>query len=87
MRKSPTESFEAELFCSGGEKTATLQWLKPVKGIGIMRHKYTALKTVFEPSEESGFTVYLPSLHGCISKRDALGRERLRILKRRWGFI
>ena len=26
------------------------------------------LKVVFEPSEESGFTVYVPSLPGCISE-------------------
>ena len=26
------------------------------------------LKVVFEPSEEGGFTVYVPSLPGCISE-------------------
>lgn len=28
------------------------------------------LKVVFEPSEEGGFTVYVPSLPGCISEGD-----------------
>jgi predicted RNase H-like HicB family nuclease len=29
------------------------------------------LKVVFEPSEEGGFTVYVPSLPGCISEGDS----------------
>ena len=28
------------------------------------------LKIVFEPSEEGGFTVYVPSLPGCVSEGD-----------------
>ena len=28
------------------------------------------LKIVFEPSDEGGFTVYVPSLPGCISEGD-----------------
>ena len=28
------------------------------------------LKVVFEPSEEGGFTVYVPGLPGCISEGD-----------------
>jgi predicted RNase H-like HicB family nuclease len=28
------------------------------------------LKIVFEPSEEGGYTVYVPSLPGCISEGD-----------------
>ncbi|HNR14594.1 MAG TPA: type II toxin-antitoxin system HicB family antitoxin [Thermodesulfobacteriota bacterium] len=28
------------------------------------------LKIVFEPSEEGGYTVYVPSLPGCISERN-----------------
>jgi len=28
------------------------------------------LKVVFEPSEEGGYTVYVPSLPGCISEGD-----------------
>jgi predicted RNase H-like HicB family nuclease len=27
-------------------------------------------QVVFEPSEEGGYTVYVPSLPGCISERD-----------------
>ena len=30
------------------------------------------LQTIFEPSEEGGFTVYVPSLPGCISEGDNL---------------
>jgi predicted RNase H-like HicB family nuclease len=29
------------------------------------------LKVVFEPSDEGGFTVYVPSLPGCISEGDS----------------
>jgi len=29
------------------------------------------LKIVFEPSEEGGYTVYVPSLPGCISEGDS----------------
>ena len=29
------------------------------------------LKVVFEPSEEGGFTVFVPSLPGCISEGDS----------------
>ena len=28
------------------------------------------IQTVFEPAEEGGFTVYVPSLPGCISEGD-----------------
>ena len=38
------------------------------------------LKIIFEPSDEGGFTVYVPSLPGCISegdtKEDALANIR-----------
>ena len=38
------------------------------------------LKVVFEPSDEGGYTVYVPSLPGCISegdtKEDALSNIR-----------
>jgi len=30
------------------------------------------LKVVLEPSDEGGFTVYVPSLPGCISEGDTL---------------
>ena len=29
------------------------------------------LKVILEPSEEGGFTVYVPALRGCISEGDA----------------
>lgn len=32
--------------------------------------KYMNLKIVLEPSEEGGFTVFVPSLPGCISEGD-----------------
>jgi len=30
------------------------------------------LKTVFEPSEDGGYTVYVPSLPGCISEGETI---------------
>ena len=38
------------------------------------------LKVVFEPSDEGGYTVYVPSLPGCISEGDSLetARENIR---------
>ncbi len=30
------------------------------------------LKVVLEPSEDGGYTVYVPSLHGCISEVDTI---------------
>jgi predicted RNase H-like HicB family nuclease len=37
------------------------------------------LKVVFEPSEEGGYTVYVPSLPGCISEGDTLEESRVNI--------
>ena len=37
------------------------------------------LKVVFEPGEESGFTVYVPSLPGCISEGDSKEQARMDI--------
>ena len=34
------------------------------------------LKVIFEPSDEGGFTVYVPSLPGCISEGDTLDEAR-----------
>ena len=38
------------------------------------------LKVVFEPSDEGGYTVYIPSLPGCVSEGDTLeeARENIR---------
>jgi len=38
------------------------------------------LKVVFEPSSDGGYTVYVPSLPGCISEGDTLeaARENIR---------
>ena len=30
------------------------------------------LKVILEPSDEGGYTVYVPSLHGCISEGDTI---------------
>ncbi len=38
------------------------------------------LKVVLEPSEEGGYTVYVPSLPGCISEGDTI-EEALRNIK------
>ena len=35
-----------------------------------MRHKCIPVKTVFEPAEEGGYTVYVPLLRGCVSEGD-----------------
>jgi len=34
------------------------------------------IKTVFEPSDEGGYTAYVPSLPGCISEGDTLDAAR-----------
>lgn len=34
------------------------------------------LKTVFEPSDEGGYTAYVPSLPGCLSEGDTLDEAR-----------
>ena len=34
------------------------------------------LKVVYEPSDEGGYTVYVPSLSGCISEGDTLEQVR-----------
>jgi predicted RNase H-like HicB family nuclease len=34
------------------------------------------VKVVFEPSDEGGFTVYVPALPGCISEGDTLNEAR-----------
>jgi predicted RNase H-like HicB family nuclease len=34
------------------------------------------LKAIFEPSEEGGYTVYVPSLPGCVSEGDTLDEAR-----------
>jgi predicted RNase H-like HicB family nuclease len=39
------------------------------------------LKIVFEPSDEGGYTVYAPSLPGCISEGDTLEDARRNILE------
>jgi predicted RNase H-like HicB family nuclease len=37
------------------------------------------LKIVFEPSDEGGYTVYVPALPGCISEGDSLDEARQNI--------
>jgi predicted RNase H-like HicB family nuclease len=37
------------------------------------------LRIVFEPSDESGYTVYAPTLPGCISEGDTLDEARQNI--------
>ena len=37
------------------------------------------LKVVFEPSDEGGYTVYVPALPGCISEGDTLEEARRNI--------
>ena len=39
------------------------------------------LKVVFEPSDEGGYTVYVPSLPGCISEGDTLEEARRNIVE------
>jgi len=38
------------------------------------------LKIILEPSDEGGFTVYVPSLPGCISEGDSL-KEALKNIR------
>ncbi len=37
------------------------------------------LKAVFEPSDEGGYTVYVPALPGCVSEGDSLEQARQNI--------
>lgn len=37
------------------------------------------LKIIFEPSNEGGYTVYVPALPGCISEGDTLEQARANI--------
>jgi predicted RNase H-like HicB family nuclease len=37
------------------------------------------LKVVFDPSDEGGYTVYVPALPGCISEGDTLDEARRNI--------
>jgi predicted RNase H-like HicB family nuclease len=37
------------------------------------------LKVLFEPSDEGGFTVYVPALPGCVSEGDTLDEARANI--------
>ena len=37
------------------------------------------LKVVFEPSDDGGYTVYVPSLPGCISEGETLDEARQNI--------
>ncbi len=37
------------------------------------------VKVVFEPSDEGGFTVYVPALPGCVSEGDTLEEARANI--------
>ena len=37
------------------------------------------LKVILEPSDEGGFTVYVPSLPGCISEGDTVEEAMLNI--------
>jgi predicted RNase H-like HicB family nuclease len=39
---------------------------------GIKGSKKMKIKVILEPSEEGGYTVYVPSLPGCISEGDTL---------------
>ena len=39
----------------------------------------TKIKVVLEPSDEGGFTVYVPSLPGCISEGDTVAEAMLHI--------
>lgn len=37
------------------------------------------LKIVFEPSDDGGFTVYVPALPGCVSEGDTLEEARRKV--------
>ena len=37
------------------------------------------LKVIFEPSDEGGYTVYVPSLTGCISEGETIEQARANI--------
>jgi predicted RNase H-like HicB family nuclease len=39
------------------------------------------LKVVYEPSEEGGYTVFVPALPGCVSEGESLDEARANILE------
>ena len=39
------------------------------------------IKVVFEPQEEGGYTVYVPSLPGCISEGDTIEEAKRNIIE------
>jgi len=43
------------------------------------RHTAMVLKVRFEPSDEGGYTVFVPALPGCISEGDTLEEARQNI--------
>jgi predicted RNase H-like HicB family nuclease len=46
----------------------------------LMPPRFSMLvKVVFEPSEEGGYTVYVPALPGCLSEGDTLEEARQNI--------
>jgi predicted RNase H-like HicB family nuclease len=40
--------------------------------IKVVRRGYMRFKVVLEPAEEGGYTVYVPSLPGCISEGETI---------------
>jgi predicted RNase H-like HicB family nuclease len=50
--------------------TQVLQRLSPSTGAILRYNPLMRLKVVLEPSEDGGFTAYVPSLPGCISEGD-----------------
>ena len=42
----------------------------PIRGPIFRIEPFMILKVVFEPSDEGGFTVYVPALPGCVSEGD-----------------
>ena len=45
----------------------------------VQRGKFMKLKVILEPSEDSGYTVYIPSLPGCISEGETVEEALLNI--------
>ena len=58
---------------------SALERLRPHLTINIAESFTMHLKVIFEPSEEGGYTVYVPALPGCISEGDTLDEARANI--------
>jgi predicted RNase H-like HicB family nuclease len=52
--------------------TAWLKWIDRAYNLRVNKEKEMKFKVVLEESEDGGYTVYVPSLPGCISEGETV---------------